>query len=539
MMAFYYSTFLKLYSFYILFHFQVILSNSELLNYIIRLGDKNYRYNHISFNKKGDMIIDTGAYPLEKVRKFYGIKRDGEEFFTDGFGNKNYHSSLIVKDGGGVEGESYFVRIANGYDYYYGKERLIGISKGNSSDFKTEIYGFENNTNKIKIISHNSTQSYFGKITSSVFSINTYPDSTDSDYKYYMSYIEKNNNNFKLQTKEIHYYFYCYGDYWYNCNFVHEDLNTSHVATLEAAEQSMISCFFTEKKIYICLFTQKNNNLTIWVYEPNYKQNLTTTIYTFANVDKRRFYKGIYFRDEIGFFAYFKSNETFPTFSLYQYNEDKYVTSYKNYSIIKPSTGSFINNDMLNDLIKFNNNKLCFVSASNEKTILNVIVFSLYDNNNYMNVRYFFIDIWAKGIKLFADLKLGIYNNYLVMAFSHCDNNEVCEEGKYAYDHFSSLIYFGYANSTNNYLDIIDYIFLDNKNIQTDIIINFEKYLMIQNNLFGYVLKSTQILCISNEIKLLKNDGIININSTIDKGEKVKLNFTTNSGNYMKGAYKI
>ena len=49
-MAFYYSTFLKLYSFYIIFHFQIILSNSELLNYIIRLGDKNYRYNHISFN---------------------------------------------------------------------------------------------------------------------------------------------------------------------------------------------------------------------------------------------------------------------------------------------------------------------------------------------------------------------------------------------------------------------------------------------------------------------------------------------------------
>ena len=130
-MKIYKSTLLTFYFFFhIMFHSQIILSNSELLNYIIRLGDKNYRYNHISFNMNDDMIIDTGAYPLEKVRKFYGITKDGKEFFTDNSGNKNYHGSVYSSNEyGRVEGESYFFRITSSLSAYEGKERLIGISK--------------------------------------------------------------------------------------------------------------------------------------------------------------------------------------------------------------------------------------------------------------------------------------------------------------------------------------------------------------------------------------------------------------------------
>ena len=530
-MKIYNSVLLKFYFFFhIIFHSQIILSNSELLNHIIRLGDENYRYNHISFNMNDDMIIDTGAYPLENVRKFYGITKDGKEFFEDNSGNKNYHSSVTSSDKyGRVEGESYFVRATSSSSSNEGKERLVGISKSSTDySYLTEIYKFENS--KITIVNYvtKDTKSYFGDIISNVFSIIRYPGG-DSEYIYYISFIVlESKNTYKFKTKKTIYKV----DRPYG-------LVSSDLDSLDASEQSIVSCFFTDNKSYICFFIQKNNELTIRVYDTKNNKK-STIIYNYAEYEDRRFYKGIHYKNEIGFFAYFRYNEVFPTFSLYRCISDNNMIVYKNYDIIQPSKGNFINNDMLNDLIKLNDNTLCFVSASKEKTILNVIVFSLYDDDNYMNIRYYFIDIWAKGIKLFfTELKLGLYNNYLVMAFSHCAN-EVREEYNNKFDQFSSLIYFGYANSTNNYLDIIRYIYSKNKNIQTDIIINFEENLMIQNNLFGYVLKSTEILSISDGIKLIKNDNIVYSNSIINKDEEVILNLDLNSkGYYQRRTYEI
>ena len=66
--------------------------------------------------------------------------------------------------------------------------------------------------------------------------------------------------------------------------------------------------------------------------------------------------------------------------------------------------------DMLNDLIKFNNNTVCFVSSSSDKAVLNLIIFNLYDNDNYMNIRYFFINLFEDyTIKLYCELRLNLY----------------------------------------------------------------------------------------------------------------------------------
>ncbi len=44
------------------------------------------------------MVIDTESKPFGKNEKqFYGITKDGKEFFTDDYGNKNYHSSFLPR----------------------------------------------------------------------------------------------------------------------------------------------------------------------------------------------------------------------------------------------------------------------------------------------------------------------------------------------------------------------------------------------------------------------------------------------------------
>ena len=78
--------------------------------------------------------------------------------------------------------------------------------------------------------------------------------------------------------------------------------------------------------------------------------------------------KGILLKDEIGFFAYFKDKGNLPYFSLYQINSDKTVERYKSYNEIAASKSNYIDDAMLNDLIKINENTICFAASYFDKS---------------------------------------------------------------------------------------------------------------------------------------------------------------------------
>ena len=128
---------------HIIFHSKIVSLNSSLLNHITRLGDENYRYNRFLFDMEGNMIIDTTAFPLEKVRNFYGITKEGKEYFTVS-GEKNYHRAIIGNtDKGRIEGVSSFIRITSNKNNYKGKERVLSISKAGGDKYLTEIADLE------------------------------------------------------------------------------------------------------------------------------------------------------------------------------------------------------------------------------------------------------------------------------------------------------------------------------------------------------------------------------------------------------------
>ena len=514
---------------YIFFGFvflhQFIQTDSQLLNYIIRLGNNPYRYNHFSINSEGDMVIDTVSYPLQKVRNFYGIKKDGSEFFTDKNGNKNYHSWKSVS-GARVEGESIFIKIKSSNSNLNGNEYLFCISKyDNYATFKTEFFRFISpDTTTFSF----NTESLFQKISSNVFSI--VPD-PKTEFYYFISFIATpSNNNNK---------FYTYKTNYYMNSDTNKGFDNQQLAEIDVVSQTIISCFFTDNYIYVCFYTNKDKKLVIWKYNPKTTVKTETVILTFSSEYQRRFYKGIYIKNDVGFFAYYENSEKYPTFSLYKINVAGQAEIYKNYEKIKASQGPYYNIDMLNDLIKLNENTICFTASSEDKKELIILVFSIYDDDNYMNIRYFSIDIWRENtIKFFCEIRLALYNNFLAMAFSNCDQ-ENCNEDQYAsYEHFSSLIFFNYPNSTNINFDIINYLFPDNKNIQNDIIINLESYLNIQNNLFGYVLKGTKIISYDNEILLEKEGNIIDFGTIINKGDNFQLK-AKNPGYYASGNYRV
>ena len=87
-----------------------------MISFPLRLGDDKFRYSHFNFNKDGDMIIDTEAYPFSQERRFYGLKNNGRFFFNDSNNNSiPYFSMNSSYSDGRIEGESHFIKLINGF----------------------------------------------------------------------------------------------------------------------------------------------------------------------------------------------------------------------------------------------------------------------------------------------------------------------------------------------------------------------------------------------------------------------------------------
>ena len=509
----------------IIFLNKFLFSNSQILNHIIKLGNHPYRYNHFSYSSNGDLIIDTESFPITQERKFFGIKKDGKEYFTDNSGNKNFHSSIIVNyNDGRIEGESCFIKIKSLISEYNGKEYLLGISKVKELKYNTEIY----NLNR-KFAHSLSSFFLFNDIISDVFSIIPDPLNNKNEFNYFISYIAKSVfNTYKLYIIKAHFYIN---------SFIDKGMEKEEMLEIESVNQAIVSCFFTSNKLYICLYTNNNKQLIILAFEPLTKSKKETDICNFNVENYSRFYKGIHLKDELGFFTYFKDNETNPYFSIYQIKKNEKAKMYKSYNEIT-ILGSYNNYEMLNDLIKLNDKKICFVGASFDKEKINIITFSFYSSYEYMNARYYILNLFEeKMYKLFYDLKISSFNNFLLMAFSYCEQG-ICEESENSHQHFSSLIFFSYPNSSDINFDIIEYILPNNNNIQTGIIINFNDSFIIENNIFGYEIKGRKILNYSNDIILTKNGSTIKPGTIIEQGDKIQLKFKFKEA-YSKGDYII
>ena len=77
---------------------EINYSFSEVISNIIQLGGLNFRYNHFSLNSKGDMIIDTTAYPGNNERRFFGLKNNGRPYFFDENNKETPYHSLVAND---------------------------------------------------------------------------------------------------------------------------------------------------------------------------------------------------------------------------------------------------------------------------------------------------------------------------------------------------------------------------------------------------------------------------------------------------------
>ena len=500
---------------------------SKLLDNIIKIGENNLRYGHFSINTNGDMIVDCSAFPTNSERKFFGLKNNGRPFFKDINNEETSLYSMVADHNiGKIEGESYFIKLNSNDSNIHGRELLCGISK--NEDYKdgyyVELYNL-NEKNMTKFV----TSDMLGYVISDSFTITKYPDESNSIYYYTMTYITRNSNKYYLNIRKTYFSFDL------NEGYKHVISNSSTKVGLHR----MVSCFYTEKFRYICVYLNLNYQLKIVAYILDFSISAEATLYETNFYDNRFFFKGIHLKGEKGFFIYFKPNIKYPTISIFQYNEDKTITPCSNLEQIELDKSTFDNDDTRNDIIKLNDFQICYISCSEDKTYFRLVTFTLYKSDKLMNIRYYQIEIWANyTMKIFCDIKAGLYKNFISLAFSSCPQSDC--SNPYNDFHYASLIIFSYANSSDNSLNIIPQLYETNKNIENDFSFNFEGTLKIENNLFGFVFKGTRIMKYPIGLKLtnISNANILKEESIILKDENISLYFETHD-NYEQKNFVI
>ena len=501
----------------------------KLLNRIIKLGENNLRYGHFSFNFNGDMIVDSSAFPVNRERKFFGLKKNGRFFFNDTNGRETpFYSLNADHPKGRIEGESYIIKLTSSDSNIHGRELLCGISKNEDQNpgYYVELYNL-NHKNMTKYI----TSTILGNLIADSFTITEFPNESNSIYYYIFTYIINNMGLFYLNFKKIYFSF---------------ELNEGYKQVIDIPIQvmfhRMVSCFYTEKLLYVCTYLNILSQLKIIVYNLDFSSSQESSLYdsTISGIYIERFFlKGIHLKGEIGFFLFFTSNVDCPKFSFLQCNDDKSMTPYLDFINMNVDKSNFDYDETRNDIIKLNDFQTCYISCNTDGTYYKLVTFTLYKNDTLLNLKYYQIPIWSEySIKIFCDIKAALYKNFISIVSSNCDNSEC--SNPYSDAHYSSLIIFSYPNSTDNSLDIIPQLYETNKKIENDFSFNFEGTLTIENNLFGFVFKGTRIMNYPIGLKLTNviNGNILKIESVILKDENVSLNFETHD-NYEQSNYVI
>ena len=367
------------------------------------------------------------------------------------------------------------------------------------------------------------------KFFSDLFSIIKNPN---ENYKYIFTYIVQNSTN----------YYLVYKIGYFSPRFI-----TEKDISIKVSKRRCATCFLTEQLKHICFFESESKEFKTMVHNIDFETSgIESIIYTPKNSSEvggeKQFFKGIHLKKEIGFFIYYKEKADFPTISLYSCNSDLLMVPYSNFKDITFEKGTYKKDNVINDIIKLNDDQICFVSTDNSKHYFNIIVYSLYNDDKSMKISHYILEMWqSHNHKIFSTIKINLYKQFLSIAYSHCPQVDCSSDGRD--EHHCSLIILGYPNSTESSLDVIPELYNNNKNLENDYCFYFENKTYIENNLFGLVVKGVKIINYPKDEIILKNsssfDAIQN-DTIVLKDECVTLSFPTHDNdNYEVKNYII
>ena len=440
--------------------------------------------------------------------------------------NLNYNSfSYILDDNNGD------IYIQN-EDFYFDKKTIYKIDKFGQIIFKktisstTSFYGGENTIIKINdkkyIFSLNNFGiNLIGTENLDIHAIAKNYDKEINSYRNALIAVNKANSEQSylfafVSSSEFFLYYYTF-----NRNSIsNPQIKSNTFKTIPFLK--IVSCFQTKKNFIECLYINYLYQTEVIVFNENF--DLLGNIVLNNNLtdfDNNYFNKAIHYKNEIGIYLY-----------CYQYLEikeliyDKYYSKYilKNYISSKSNNYIEINthNKYVNrmDLIKLYKNNFALIEIDNtNENIFYITIFTVYNNDKYLKMRTFDIDLISSGIKFHDILKGFTYNNFISFGFSTQNLSSSC------------FIVLGYCNSTIENLYTIN----------ADSEIKPSDFFNINNNIFFDVLYAFKIISVPGDDagihivsklskkKIFKND-VLTINDSIifgfKKGNIIKQSLT-------------
>ena len=502
--------------------------NNELINNVFEI-EKDFRYLTFASYSNGDMILASTAFPKTTKRIFYGFKNNGRPFFNDGtsyYFSKNVNLSKDTEEK--FECEAIIIKLSgNNND---GKEYLLSI--GNKESY-AEIYDFEEDK-----VYKESMNDFTGKNIRSFrnTAISLFSENNDYYYLFAFSILVSQTSKFTIQIHKF--------DSLSNSGFSNTKIDINYEINSHY-EREGFSCFQTKSLKIVCFILNNNKEYRIILFSSYINLTSPTNLFIYKNThlqgEEYPFYKCIHLKEEIGIFIYY----TFYNIqsNTYYYNPNiifKKIenSSIKAYSIsdIILSKYTFNTNLLANDLIKLSEKKICFSSIENDLKKAYIILINIFREETKYRVRYFSLNLYSiKKLYFHGDIRLHNYNNFLAFAHSYCTKINSHKSDPDFDDHYSALMIFSYSNSTDSSIDLLQYL-LDNYNSTIkDISINLEKYVKIENNIFGYIffgiIINKLIKCDSLSLLSSSSNEIILANYTLKKDEEIKLEFINNNYN--------
>ena len=484
---------------------------SQWLNNFIIFNEYNYIFTNKVINEDGDFILITSTFD-SGVRLFYVLKGNGAFYFKNDDNQEISTKTIEVKDGDSI------------ISRYYSQVFLIKINNNSTNSNKQylasisylgyfELYDLEDENLLIsKLPTQNFTESLIFSVRNSMIEL------PNNEYLY--TFIGQKDDEFD----EFLLYFQKYS--FFDTDIKQENLNEKW--TRETIERhnfspiAMISSFSLDENRIVVFYFDIDRYIKIGIFNGDLNF-INEKIVDPAEIRIEVFFKCIYFIDDIGIFAYYINNQySYPKMLIEKIELDNFTDLFQfDLNNIIIGENQFNTEPFLNDLIKINDKRFSLISSSQDKLVLYIILFDLYNNQQNIKIRLYKIDIYnLYNYTIFSDISSIMYNNYLTLSMSVC-NSLKCEN-ELEDNYFTVLLFFNYFNGSDYNINITSYF--ENKentdNDNDDIIIPFQNLFQIDNNIFGYQIQKIKIISIPNEI-ILYYLGRLTSKSEVKEGDEV------------------
>ena len=423
---------------------------TQWMNNIIVFNDKKYRYCNFVINSKGDLIAEYSTEEKNGIRLFYVLKQNGNFYFKDSENTAIPTKKITVGDWGITPARSdsenilISLNITDDNNQY-----LISISYSTGS---IELYDLDLNLQSFLSSEDFTGYNIYSK-RSQLIELNI----NDNEKQYLHVFVGQIKNTNGPYDIVLHKY-----SFYSNIISEPDGYNIIKTAKIENVFKSRAVSAYINSKQIIIFYCDNGFYISIYDFDLNEKKNQQISNVESIDGNIGVFFKCIHLKNDLGAFFYYKNKSDYgPYLKIENIDSDYNIEEKFEISLI--TDNNFQSEPLLCDCLKINDNRFSFITASNGKSKLFVLLFDLYNNDKNIKVRIYKIYfLYLYQNRIFRDVTSILYNNYLTVSFSACDNL-YCDFYYSNPNLYSLFMIFNYINGTDSFIDFFPYL-IENKN---------------------------------------------------------------------------